>query len=167
MAQLELKHLAPYLPYGLKMYAASGKPKRRSEIEVLTTLNYHTLVSVLRRKPILHPLSDLTKEIEVNGEKFVPIVFIGEMLGYKLSKFEVDGQTEYGWDQKSYDDSQGYSFGWWQDGGCFAVWYDCINGDPIDTVLDINTMQKLFEWHFDVFNLIPEGLAIDINTLEK
>ena len=26
---------------------------------------------------------------------------------------------------------------------------------------------KLFEWHFDVFGLIPEGLAIDINTLES
>ncbi len=26
-------------------------------------------------------------------------------------------------------------------------------------------MEKLFEWHFDVFKLIPEGLALDINTL--
>ncbi len=27
-------------------------------------------------KPILHPLSDLTKEIDHNGEKFVPVVEI-------------------------------------------------------------------------------------------
>lgn len=28
-------------------------------------------------------------------------------------------------------------------------------------------VQKLFEWHFDVFGLIEKGLAIDINTLNK
>lgn len=27
-------------------------------------------------------------------------------------------------------------------------------------------VQKLFEWDFDVFNLIENGLAIDINTLK-
>ena len=27
------------------------------------------------------------------------------------------------------------------------------------------TIEKLFEWHFDVFGLIEKGLAIDINTL--
>jgi hypothetical protein len=26
-------------------------------------------------------------------------------------------------------------------------------------------MQKLLEWHFDIFGLIKEGLAIDINTI--
>jgi hypothetical protein len=28
-------------------------------------------------------------------------------------------------------------------------------------------IQILFEYHFDIFNLIPQGLAIDINTLNK
>jgi hypothetical protein len=28
-------------------------------------------------------------------------------------------------------------------------------------------VQKLFEWHFDVFGLISKGLAIDINTLKN
>jgi len=34
--------------------------------------------------------------------------------------------------------------------------------------LDLKTIDylKLLEWHFDVFNLIPDGLAIDINTLK-
>ena len=26
--------------------------------------------------------------------------------------------------------------------------------------------QKLFEWHFDMFNLIEEGIAIDVNTVD-
>ncbi len=28
-------------------------------------------------------------------------------------------------------------------------------------------VKKLFEWHFDIFGLIPAGLAIDINTLKR
>lgn len=35
--------------------------------------NYLKLVFLNEIKPILRPLSDLTKEIEVNGEKFVPL----------------------------------------------------------------------------------------------
>lgn len=31
----------------------------------------------------------------------------------------------------------------------------------------IDDWQKLFSLHFDVFGLIPQGLAIDINTLNK
>jgi hypothetical protein len=29
------------------------------------------------------------------------------------------------------------------------------------------TVEKLLEWHFDIYGLIEAGLAIDINTLEK
>ena len=27
--------------------------------------------------------------------------------------------------------------------------------------------ELLFEWHFDVFNLIEKGLALDISTLKQ
>ena len=30
---------------------------------------------------------------------------------------------------------------------------------------DYSTVQKMLEWHFDVFGLIEKGLAIDINTI--
>lgn len=33
-------------------------------------------------------------------------------------------------------------------------------------VLDYWKVQRLFEMHFDVFGLIPAGLAVDINTLK-
>ena len=29
-----------------------------------------------------------------------------------------------------------------------------------------NIYEKLFEWHFDVFNLIEAGIAIDVNTVK-
>jgi hypothetical protein len=80
-------------------------------------------------KPILRPLSDLTKEIEVNGERFVPIVELSYYANEQTNKGKVG--LEWG----------------------------IVNTFPY---LDI---QKLLSWHFDIYNLIEQGLAIDINTL--
>lgn len=33
--------------------------------------------------------------------------------------------------------------------------------------LSFQLIQKLLEWHFDIFNLIPRGLAIDLNTISQ
>lgn len=67
--KLELKHLAPYLPYGLK-YIYKGIEWDLTHLETSTKDREY--------KPILRPLSDLTKEIEVNGEKFVPFDYISD-----------------------------------------------------------------------------------------
>ena len=76
MEKLELKHLAPYLPYGLKILYQGDVCELEGlsidlSISVLTDEGdeYSTIKYI---KPILKPLSDLTKEIEHNGEKFVP-----------------------------------------------------------------------------------------------
>jgi len=67
--KLELKHLAAYLPYGVKL----------SKIHVLNIGNgIGSLSHILttkndQYKMILRPLSDLFKEIECNGEKLIPI----------------------------------------------------------------------------------------------
>jgi hypothetical protein len=129
MKTLELKHLSAYLPYGLKIGHKSGA----KSIHILHHGNgigsiSHILTSDLY-KPILRPLSDLTKEIEVNREKFVPI----EML----------------------DNYHNFSIIRWND----------IETDP--TRYPFTIVQKLIEWHFDIFGLIEAGLAIDINTLKS
>jgi len=77
MKKLELKHLAPYLPYGLK-----GMSKNETVFLLSTYQNMgcfienRTIDTFLNDgyKPILRPLSDLTKEIKHNGEKFVPYI---------------------------------------------------------------------------------------------
>jgi hypothetical protein len=125
--KLELKHLASYLPYGLSVVNAYGAPIP------LHAHNYFFDGIFIglhpRAKPILHPLSDFTKEIEVNGKKFVPNFdrdfkfFIKEDLDYFLE------HVPYG-------------------------------------SVQVSQYQRLLEWHFDVFNLIENGLAIDVNTLE-
>ena len=54
--KLELKHLAPYLPYGLKFIDIPEGWNQQRE------LNTHTIDWLLTDgKPILRPLSDLTK----------------------------------------------------------------------------------------------------------
>lgn len=51
MTKLELKHLAPYLPYELRLTACS-QPMNGRMCELLSKHNYSTI------KPILRPLSD-------------------------------------------------------------------------------------------------------------
>jgi len=143
---LELKHLAPYLPYKLNFvhndclkklaslqYGNSVPDDNYMELVTCTNLVYAKVSEI---KPILRPLSDLTKEIEVNGEKFVPIEKLLEENCFDLSKLNQE-------DIDSYYHSYLSDVFW-----CY--------GDAV----------KLISWHFDVFGLIEKGLAININTLK-
>lgn len=74
--KLELKHLAPYLPYELPIepiYVSTHGGGYYRELLDTDVLHYNCFEEI---KPILRPLSDLTKEITVNGENFVPSDYI-------------------------------------------------------------------------------------------
>ena len=166
--ELTIQHLAPYLPYGLKVkYKDCIYDK--THIATLSGVSNDAVETTYKRRfkgcsgdcifikgrnniiqlnftPILHPLSDLTKEIEHNGERFVPIEF-----------FEI-GDT----------DNCFYEF----DFGNIRLIKQIKTIANYNVHHDINflpfaVVQKLFEWHFDVFGLIEKGLAIDINTIQK
>lgn len=144
MRQLTIKELAPYLPYGLKYKGEYGGVSKLRKLEYCRPYDKESgefrdeigvdgyLIQYI--KPILHPLSDLTKEIEHNGEKFVPSEWLEDKyytldFGFQCERLlEEDGEN---WINQS----------------------------------DYMLVQHLFEWHFDVFGLIEQGLAIDINTL--
>lgn len=148
--KLELKHIAPYLPYVLKAeildYEKDYVGKQYDEIiglhkwyknkdwVCLTAGGSKPSFDTI--KPILRPLSDLTKEIEVNGEKFVPI----ECLEEKYYTLDLHKQ-------------------------CLRLLEE--NGENWINQSEYMLVNYLFEWHFDVFGLIENGLAIDINTLNK
>lgn len=130
--KIELKHLAPYLPYGLKIRCFRKGEKLFLEDIILTgeILDYILSEDANRynyHKPILRNLSDLTKEIEHNGEKFVPMEYILSMTS------------------KSFKDSPR------QERLTEAVVNDLKFGN-----LQYKYVQKLFEWHFDVFSLLEE-----------
>ena len=142
MEQLEFKHVAPYLPYGLKGVSKAdnygienviGYQFFGDKCEVITNIDNLYIVEFM---PILRNISDLTKEIEHNGERFVPVERIKCL-------YEIE-----------YRNNNPISM--YVDGS----WTSKITELPYDLV------QLLLEWHFNVFNL-PEHLFIDINTLNK
>lgn len=189
---MELKNIFGYLPYGLKWMPIQIKRQnlpfssrwdyvREGYISELDLEMLHKVVENLNEypfdpqkrtyflKPILRPLSDLTKEIEINGEKFVPIVIIAKMFGFDgLEKFELDDESvEYGWVEHYMDDSQPYSFGYFQNGE-FGTWYDDIDeSHPIQVHCKMEVIEWLYKHHFDTYDLIGKGLAVDINTINQ
>jgi len=91
MEKLQLKHIAAYLPYGLKFTIGYGKVFNLTSNHIF---NNHTgLFKGLdnEAKPILRPLSDLTKEIEVNGEKFYPCDYFDN----ECNKFRNEVEEEF------------------------------------------------------------------------
>lgn len=171
--KLELKHIAPYLPYGLKMKYNNNfvSPKIRD----LDLTNCAFLMN--EASLVLRPLSDLTKEIEHNGEKFVPIEVIAKIMEIQGDLFIIEDDVKaFGWDENYFDDSQGYAIVWNENELNFYVCYsddvNCEIGIYSDKYLyplsfHYNDFQKLFEWHFDVFGLIEQGLAVNFNDVKQ
>jgi hypothetical protein len=137
--KLELKHIAPYLPYGLKIASKSLSGVITNtyimELENYNDCGIGNVVFGINQIPILRPLSDLTREIEVNGENIVPITELLKISSFDVDKMNWEEQLDYSY---IYCELQSIN------------WYD---------------IQLLLEWHFDIFRLIEQGLAIDINTL--
>ena len=143
--KLELKHLAPYLPYYLKginhlkdistlgikdeVFTYTNFYKNKSIKEKFTYLSIDSFLKE-KYKPILFPLSSLTKEITVNGKTFVPI--------YKIYEFEQ-------WDTDELEEII-------NDGTIEGIYNDL-------NLIPYSHAEKLFEWKIDIFGLIEAGLA--------
>ena len=149
---IELKNLAPYLPYGLKgicteeftgietVYGISYY-KDSSDIYLITSFDD---LDIEYFKPILRPLSDLTKEINygLSTYAFTYLFEIGDCDGC-VFEFEHGNIKTI----KALENISKYNS------------YNDINYLPNAVV------NMMYEHHFDVFGLIEQGLAIDINTL--
>ncbi len=143
---LTIRELAPYLPYGLKVLQPDGRTILELEGIVGNLMVFQEVGSPHltygsiggTNRPLLRPLSSLTKEIKVNGERFVPIYKLGEVAMQKLPEGFTDERLAMEWVSISiymhYEE--------WQ------YWL----------------MQQLLEWHFDVFGLIERSLAIEITA---
>ncbi len=175
MKQLTIKEIAPYLPYKLRFqiekYTFLGdKSVYTDDLDCISPTDKMLCFNCegdyyldeeennFSAKPILRNLSDLTKEIEHNGERFVPIIVLYNLYNFKVSicdsieyleefKIEEDSQNLILFDKK--DDNQHFSFEKEISGNAYWV------------------VRRLLEWHFDIFSLIENGLAVDINTLNK
>ena len=168
--KLEIKHLASYLPYGLKGFCTddlqgveimNGLQKiSDSCIEVISDKEPMDLVYF---KPILFPLSSLTKEITINDERFVPIKNLFELHHCGMRLEERLKCFSFNKNKIEYDDfncaiTDGvYMFGYSNYGGFQAIDTDEYKNYTVINQLEL--LMKLFEWKFDVFELIEAGLA--------
>ena len=137
--------LAMNLPHGVYLQDDAHISKLEGIVQGCYLIDYNEIGTEERDEvfPILHPLSDLTKEIEHKGEKFNPSHKLGtEIRGgiefYKPSNFDLEINFE----------SPNYS-------------------TQIDLYDGFLIIQKLIEWHFDIADLISKGEAIDVNTLPE
>ena len=168
--KLELKYLSPYLPYDLKGFCTddlqgveimNGLQKISDNcIEVISDKEPMDLVYF---KPILFPLSLLTKEITINDETFVPIKNLFELhhcgmrIKEKLQCFSFD-KNKIKYDDFNCAITDGvYMFGYSNYGGFQAIDTDEYKNYTVINQLEL--LMKLFEWKFDVFELIEAGLA--------
>jgi len=169
---ITLEEIAGYFPYKLKCIYVNTKVEL---ILIDTTVNasegasialYHHIgrsmhyCGLTSFKPILRPLSDLTREIEHNGGKFMPIVELAKIgIPYKIDAvlFTEVIEDTYALHYESKDEE--YVFGFDKDG----FYHKCVM--PLHALNQLQLFQKLYEWHFDIHGLIEQGDAIDINTL--
>lgn len=140
----ELVKIMSYLPYRLKMISTNDFVSPL--IRELRVDGFQFMINT--RKPILRPLSDLSKEInhisytkqlEPDLENIIPNDLFKKHWWISIRE---DGHfsTDHG------------------DGTCTGYSYKSA---PYDIIL------LLLEWNFDIFGLIKNGSAIDINTIKE
>lgn len=157
--QHELKHYCTYLPYKVNIFIEGQMNELEcSQLEYVYENQYQL---------VLHPPSDLTKEIEVNGEKFVPMVELLKYL-YKRCHFEINKLKDISIDLENNEinythDLTKYSFYFTGHSFVSINVTDEDNPKVCQNDYDYELFQKLFEWHFDIFNLIKNGLAKEIS----
>ncbi len=153
--ELELKHLAPYLAYGLKCtnskesYLQTEEDRTgileqlsvSPEDSVVTGENGYFLLSIIEIVPILKPLSDLH-----DNEEFRQLLV--DQLDEKFKLHYVDEFKKLSLITSSGHRELIYLSG--------SVTYEC----------SYMIYKFMIENHFDVFGLIPAGLAINANDLK-
>ena len=150
--KLESKHIVPYLPYGLKI-------RNGNEYDILKGINNGIVYSEYRGNLenminiedctlILRPLSDLNKiKIQI-GENYI---LLSDHLCKSLLYDNSELINKYG--ILSIKRPKGIS------NILIAIHNEIVDECPI------GIYKLLGRHHFDIYNLIEKGLAIDINTL--
>lgn len=160
MKRLTIKEVTPYLPFKLQwkfegsddIHEVMGIDITDFGIHLFSPYGDYGKCRIYEGKPLLRPLSQLTEEIEHNGERFVPIDRInnyGKTSGLQPVSYGIC-------DRDINPNLTTYGGGSWEGG---------IEED-ISTFQFYRLYEKLFEWHFDVFGLIDRNLALPIDGKE-
>jgi len=106
---------------------------------------------------ILRNLSNLTKEIEHKGEKFVPLLKLVDPDNTDLAKMRVESYNPFPQVGLQHD--------------YYRVIHEklgeIISINPRNIkVLPYHLIEKLLEWKFDIFGLLDRSLAVDKTTIQ-
>lgn len=134
---MELKDWCKYLPYEVmvqgKGYGDSLTTKTLKEYPSSYGTAWVSLEFAMshKLKPILRPLSQLTEEIKVNGERFVAIDYLW---------VNVIGTDSDNFDKEDF--------------------YEMISLGMVE-LLPYKVVEKLHEWHFDTGKYFEKGEAVE------
>ncbi len=153
-----ITHLAPYLPYGLKWkfdgedftHDIVGLDITNRGVKLVSPYNDYGDCEISSGKPLLLPMSSLYTEME---DGTVPIVELAK-IAFPKNKFELNRSgCWFGAEKFIYSEATNSFRTLHEDGGCFSQGSEVIN--------QLTLFTYLFPHHFDVYNLIPQNLAID------
>ena len=151
MKKIEFYQLAFYLPFNVNFYDEESDYEKH-----VNTLCKKSIECFSEKdKLILKPLIYLTKEIEINGEKFIPILRLLNLERKELVIKEIYHDKNY---FKSYSVGVKHHHKNHKDNVCIA---SLSFGKGNLDVIRFDYAQKLLEWHFDIFDLIDAKLAVD------
>ena len=160
MKQIEFYKLAFYLPFNVKVWnfeenVISFDEETDYEKHVNTLCKHSIAYFSEKDKLILKPLIYLTKEIECNGEKFIPIL---RLLNLERKELKIKEIYHIKNSFNSYSVGVKHHHVKHKDNVCVASL--SFGKGNLDTIR-FDYIQKLLEWHFDIFDLIDAGLAVD------
>lgn len=147
MMKLELKHLAPYIPYDLKIQDGIGDIRSINTLDLSPRVIENGVTEYCSYiRPILRPMSDVKFIFQklVDGMPFGP--------DYKSGLFFEEKKISKNTDLfiiKS------------------TVCNELVLNKREPLTCPYLAIAILIENHFDVFGLIEKGLAIDINMIES
>ena len=157
MEELELKHISPYIPYGLE-FKSNDKICKLGEIIVgmNTVVDWGSSNHFINNiKPLLRPLSSIT--IEEAYELGVLLTSEADMEDVEVGVGGIDVFGEY-YTVVRYQDKVDEEYS-------FMIQFSPIGIVGID-LIPYKAYEWLFKNHFDVFGLIEKGLAIDKTTFK-
>ena len=155
MRKLELKDIAGYLPYGLKML---GEGNHIYPIENNLYIN-NLLSKIFMYKnltPILRPLSDLYRTITHNGKEIVSIV--------ELARIHNPGKEWKLCTDEPFAVVGDFYFDYCKGFNCYEE--TILEMESLEVCNQYQLFDYLHELKIDYRGLIDAGLAIDVNKLD-
>lgn len=128
--------------------------------------------------PVLRPLSDMVKEINVDGKKFIPARVLFPIItglyveGYSIEEFKLRySDTESPLSHEEYFvasiELDGDLIEW--ESSMFPNWFTKFQDEPEYKRRGVDVTVKYWEllakWRFDFNGLIEKGRAVDVNKI--